>query len=63
MSEPKYRMRLVLEENDGWGWACLTERTLYDPAPQCKRAIQAFDDVMKTLDAKETADGLRESDY
>ena len=63
MSEPKYRVRLVVETERLGSWLHIKDGVLYDPAPKLKKALQAFDDILKTLDAKETADGLRESDH
>ena len=69
MSAPKYRVRLVLEQDHvaynkrRFGWGSHQGRTLFDASPNLDAALQAFDDALATLDAKVRADELRESDY
>ena len=66
MSEPTYRIRLVIDTaNEGispLGYS-YTYRVLYDFAPGRDEVIQAADDILKTLDDRARFDELRQSDY
>ena len=72
MSEPKYRIRLVLEAVGECSCGplplrlltqLLTEHTFYDPRPGIEEAYKAFDDILKTLDDRARWEETHETDY